>query len=41
MHANFMSSLTHWNALERAIDRWASVGAFALAIIVAVVFILI
>jgi len=25
-------ALAHWNALERAIDRWASFGALALAL---------
>lgn len=33
-------ALAHWNALERAIDRWASIGAFALALLAAVTFLI-
>lgn len=34
-------SLSRWNALERAVDRWASVGALALGLVVGVVFVLV
>lgn len=29
------SSLAAWHALERAVDRWASLGALALAFVAA------
>lgn len=29
--ASLSTSLATWNALERAVDRWASMGALALA----------
>lgn len=31
MASAFLVSLSTWNALERAVDRWASLGALALA----------
>lgn len=34
--ATLLGTLVNWNALERAIDRWASLGAFALAVSVIV-----
>jgi hypothetical protein len=30
--------LRSWNALERAVDRWSSIGALALALVAAAVF---
>lgn len=38
MASPVFASLSTWNALERAVDRWASFGALAVAALAAVLF---
>ena len=38
MASPVLASLSTWNALERAVDRWASVGALAFAAIAVLLF---
>ena len=38
MASPVLVSLSSWNALERAVDRWASLGALAFAVLAVVAF---
>ncbi|HUR68807.1 MAG TPA: hypothetical protein VM370_06130 [Candidatus Thermoplasmatota archaeon] len=40
MPATLLGSLSSWNNLERAVDRWASLGALTFALVAGVTFLL-